>query len=238
MKRFTLLRELYAAFVRTRALGHLFRRLVVFESLRGAPISRELPLQLSRQLVAAAHEEADALLPRLESHADGLTDAQAAAVRARVGANEIEQEKPLPWWLHLWHCYKTPFDLLLTLLAAISWLTEDLKATVVIASMVVLSVCIRFWQERKSSRAAEKLKAMVTNTATVLRRDPAQDLIEQARVYFDVQLHPKAARRLELPIRQLVPGDVVVLSAGDMIPADCRLLAAKDLFVAQAAMTG
>ena len=233
-----LLRELFAGFVRTRGIGHHFRRLVLLESFRGAPISREIPQDLSHLLGVAARADSDALLRQFDAHADGLTEAQAEAQRERVGLNEIEQERPLPWWLHLWHCYKTPFDLLLTLLAAISYLTEDLKATIVISAMVLLSVSIRFWQERKSNRAAEKLKAMVTNTATVMRRDPAVDLIEQARVYFDVQLHPKPARRLELPIKQLVPGDVVIVSAGDMIPADCRVLAAKDLFVAQAAMTG
>ena len=236
--RFSLLRELFAGFLRTRGIGHHFRRLVLLESIRGTPINRDIPQQMSRQLATLALADTETVLSTLASHSDGLSESQAEAVRDRVGLNEIEQEKPLPWWLHLWHCYKTPFDLLLTLLAAISYITEDLKATLVIGSMVVLSVCIRFWQERKSSRAAEKLKAMVTNTATVMRRDPAQDLIEQARVYFEVQLHPKAARRVELPIKQLVPGDLVVLSAGDMIPADCRLLSAKDLFVAQAAMTG
>jgi Mg2+-importing ATPase len=118
---------------------------------------------------------------------------------------------------HLWHCYKNPFNLLLTLLAVISWLTEDLKAATVIFSMVVLSTLLRFWQESKSNKAADALKAMVSNTATVMRRD---------------------APRSELAIKLLVPGDLIVLSAGDMIPADCRVLSAKDLFVSQAAMTG
>lgn len=112
---------------------------------------------------------------------------------------------------------QNPFNLLLTLLAFISWLTEDMKAAIVIFSMVVLSTLLRFWQETKSNQAADALKAMVSNTATVLRRDAA---------------------RTELPIKQLVPGDLIVLSAGDMIPADCRVLGAKDLFVSQAAMTG
>ena len=61
-----------------------------------------------------------------------------------VGPNEVEHEKQPPWWLHLWHCYKTPFDILLTVLATISYFTEDLKATIVISAMVVVSVAIRF----------------------------------------------------------------------------------------------
>jgi Mg2+-importing ATPase len=232
------LKNLFAAFLRTRGLGHHFRRLVMLEGMVGTPVNRDFPADLSQELTAAANMEAEALVARLGSHADGLSEAQAEAVRTRVGPNEVEHERPPTWWEHLWRCYKTPFDILLTLLAAVSYLTEDMKATLVIGSMVVLSVAIRFVQERKSNHAAEKLKAMVTNTASVLRRDPTEDAQEEARRYFDVQLHPHGARKVELPIGQIVPGDVVLLSAGDMIPADCRILAAKDLFVSQAAMTG
>ncbi len=235
---FTFLKELFARFIRTRAIGRHFRRLTLLDSLAGTSVSRDVPPTLAQTLVAAAQSDADALLKQLDSNPHGLSEAQAATVREQFGKNEIEQEKPLPWWLHLWRCYKTPFDLLLTLLAVISYLTEDLKATIVIGSMVVISVFIRFWQESQSNRAADKLKAMVSNTATVIRRDLAEEAMEQARRYFDIQLHPNEPRRVETPIKQLVPGDLVVLSAGDMIPGDCRLLSAKDLFVSQAAMTG
>ena len=123
-------------------------------------------------------------------------------------------------------------------LAAISYFTEDIKATIVISTMVVLSTFIRFIQESRSNNAADKLKDMVSNTATVLRRDPAQDAAEESRQYFHVAMHPKGPRKAEVAIKLLVPGDLVLLSAGDMIPADLRVLAAKDLFVSQAAMTG
>jgi len=231
-------KELFAGFLRTRHFGRHFRRLALFESLAGTQVSRDLPPSLAQELVAAATSDADALLARLESHADGLSETRAEQVRDRVGLNEVEHEKPLSWWVHLWHCYKTPFDLLLTLLAAISYLTDDLKATIVIGAMVVLSVAIRFWQERKSNQAADKLKAMVSNTATVMRRDPAAEAAEEALRHFDARLHPKAAQRIELAIKMLVPGDVIQLSAGDMIPADCRVLSARDLFMNQSAMTG
>jgi Mg2+-importing ATPase len=234
----TILKEFFAGFVRSRGIGRHFRRLVLLDSLIGSGVSRDVPPSLSQSLAMAANSDADALLEELDSHQHGLTEAQAEAVRERVGLNEVEQEKPMPWWLHLWHCYRTPFDLLLTLLAAISYVTEDMKATIVIGSMVVLSVMIRFWQESKSNRAADKLKAMVSNTATVIRRDVVEGVMDDARRYFDIQLHPKEPRKIEVPIKLLVPGDLVVLSAGDMIPADCRVLAAKDLFVSQAAMTG
>ncbi len=232
------LKELFANFIRTRGLEQQFRRLAMFESLIGTQVNRELPHDLSQELVAAAKSDIDALLERLDSHRDGISEPHSDLMKERFGYNEVEHEKPPTWWQHLWHCYKTPFDILLTLLATISYLTEDMRATIVISSMVVLSVGIRFWQERKSNSAAVKLKAMVTNTATVLRRDIAEDAREDALRYFDVQLHPKPSRKVEVPIRELVPGDIIYLSAGDMIPADCRVMTAKDLFLSQAAMTG
>ncbi|TXF12430.1 magnesium-translocating P-type ATPase [Pelomicrobium methylotrophicum] len=235
---FTLLKELFAGFLRTRHIVRHFRRLALLETLAQTGVSRDLPSTLAQSLVAAAKSTPEALLRQLGSHADGLTEAQAEAVRTRIGANEVEHEKPLPWWLHLWLSYRNPFNLLLTLLAIISYLTEDMKATIVIGTMVVIATLLRFWQEAKANKAADALKAMVSTTATVIRRDLSQDAAPDAERYFGVELHVKPARRVELPIRLLVPGDVIVLSAGDMIPADCRVLSAKDLFVSQAAMTG
>jgi Mg2+-importing ATPase len=232
------LKEFFASFVRSRGMGRHFRRFGLFEGLSGSPVSREVPDSLAKSLAAAAFATPDEVLHKLGSHADGLSAPQAALIRENFGPNQVEQEKAPPWWLHLWRCYKTPFDLLLTLLAVVSYITEDMRATIVIGSMVVLSVAVRFWQERKSNIAADRLKAMVSNTATVIRRDISEDAAEAARAYFEVQLHPKPAHREEIPITDLVPGDVLLLSAGDMIPAECRILSAKDLFVSQAAMTG
>ncbi len=166
-------------------------------------------------LLQFACDEPAAAIARLKSHADGLNTHEAAARLARHGPNVVGHEAPLPAWLHLWRCYADPFNLLLTVLATVSYLTADVKATVVIGVMVLLSTVIRFIQEHRSNRAAEELKALVSNTVTVQRRG-----------------------RHEIPIRKLVPGDLVMLSAGDMVPADCRVLVATDLFVAQAALTG
>jgi Mg2+-importing ATPase len=213
---FTFLKDLFANFLRARHFGRHFRRLAMLDSMAETGVDREVPQGLTQSLVAAATEDSALLLQRLNSHAEGLGEAQAEAVRARVGLNEVEHEKPLSWQAHLWQCYRNPFNLLLTLLAIVSYLTEDVKATIVIGTMVVLSALLRFWQEGKSNKAADALKEMVSNTATVLR----------------------TGQRTEVPIRLLVPGDVIALSAGDMIPADCRVLSAKDLFVSQAAMTG
>ena len=219
----TILREVFAGFLRTRRIVRHFRRRALLETLTRTGVSREIPAALTQPLAAAAIADAQALLEQLGSHEDGLSEAQAEGIRERVGPNEVEHEKPLPRWMHLWHCYRNPFNLLLTLLAIVSYLTHDMKGTLVIGTMVVLSTVLRFWQEGKSNQAADALKAMVSNTATVLRRGADAGTV---------------AQQVELATRLLVPGDVIWLSAGDMIPADCRVLTAKDLFVSQSAMTG
>ena len=232
------LRELYASFIRGRAISRHFRRFTLLDSILRADAPRELAPGVAATLAAASRTEASELLSEIGSHPNGLTEAQAADRRQMHGPNEVGHEKPLRWWEHLWRCYVNPFNILLSLLAAGSAYSGDLSGTIVISSMVVLSTVIRFVQEVRSNRAADKLKDMVSTTATVLRRDPAEIAAEQAWKYFQAQLRPKPPRRVEMPIKRLVPGDIILLSAGDMLPADVRLLSAKDLFVSQAAMTG
>jgi Mg2+-importing ATPase len=98
----------------------------------------------------------------------------------------------------------------------VSFLTGDLRAMVVIFVMVLLGIVLRFFQELRADNAAEKLKAMVSTTATVVRDNKEE----------------------EIPLKMLVPGDIIRLAAGDMVPADARVLSAKDLFLNQAALTG
>lgn len=180
----------------------------------GAAPARRPPL--GKALAETARETPAAALGRLGSRETGLSSEEAAQRLAQFGPNEVEHEKPLSPWMHLWLCYKNPFNLLLTVLAAVSYSTGDAKGTTVISVMVVLSSGIRFVQEGRSRSTAEGLKALVSNAATVVR-----DGIHR-----------------ELPMRDVVPGDLVALSAGDMIAADCRVLQARDLFVSQSAMTG
>ena len=191
-----------------------------------APAAALAPAPGAAELLRAAQADSAGALARLQSQADGLSTQEAAQRLARDGPNEFEHEKPLPGWLHLWHCYLNPFNLLLTALAALSWFSGDAKATSVISVMVALSTVIRFVQEGRSHRAAEALRGLVSNTATVIRRGAA------------AAGTTSAPGRLEVPLRELVAGDVVALSAGDLVPADCRLISARDLFIAQSAMTG
>ncbi|CAM5439053.1 magnesium-translocating P-type ATPase [Pseudomonas fragi] len=232
------LKEFFAGFLRTRHIGRHFRRLALLDSLTNTTVSREVPPTLAQTLVVAANCDSAVLIDNLGTHTDGLSEAEVDALRQQHGLNEVEHEQPLSPWVHLWHCYKNPFNLLLTLLAAVSLATDDIQAAVVISTMVVLSTLLRFWQEAKSNKAADALKEMVSNTATVMRRDFSADTSPMFGKFSGAARQIRGAQRIELPIKQLVPGDLIVLSAGDMIPADCRVLSAKDLFVSQAAMTG
>ncbi|MDQ2183891.1 magnesium-translocating P-type ATPase [Alcaligenaceae bacterium A4P071] len=280
--RFIQMRAFFAGFLNSRHISRHFRRVALLDTLARTGVDRAVPNPLETALNQVAMSTADDVLHRLGTRPDGMTTAQADLTRASVGSNDVEHEKPLTWWRHLWHCYKNPFNILLTVLALVSYVTEDDKATLVIGTMVVLSTVLRFWQEARSNKAADALKAMVSNTATVLRRGagaaqgeavpgeavpgeaapgeavhgdaaagafhdaPAsiRDAIAAAHGAAMPAINGAAASRLrdvdatELPISALVPGDIVLLSAGDMIPADCRLLSARDLFVSQSAMTG
>jgi Mg2+-importing ATPase len=152
----------------------------------------------------------------------GLLQSEAEARLETAGPNEVARDRPPAWYWQLLACFNNPFIGVLVLLAVVSLATDDLKGVIVLSTMVALSVLLRFWQEFRSSQAAERLKAMVRTTATVLRRDR-----EDA-----------PSTRREIPMRDVVPGDIVHLSAGDMIPADVRLVTSRDLFVSQAVLTG
>jgi P-type Mg2+ transporter len=167
-------------------------------------------------LHSAATQEIAAVLERFRVSPAGLSEAEAAARLDEYGPNVVAQERRHEWLHRLWVAVRNPLVILLTALATLSYATGDLRAGTVMLLMVVLGVTLRFVQETKADKAAAKLKAMIKVTATVVR---------------DGQ--PK-----EIPLQQLVPGDIVKLSAGDMIPGDVRLISAKDLFIIQATLTG
>ena len=230
-----LVRQSFSAFLRYRRVEQHFKRKPLLDTLLAttAPLAvsdghrSQLPGQgmIDPNVLAGAQGDPAAALALVQSQADGLDCEEAARRLLRDGPNEIQHEPPLPGWLHLWHCYSNPFNLLLTVLALLSFFIADAKATVVIGIMVVLSTVVRFIQEGRSHRAAESLRAMVSNKVTVIRRTPATPT-------------GSLAPSQEIPQRDLVVGDLVSLSAGDMIPADCRVLSARDLFIAQSVLTG
>ncbi|TAL88098.1 MAG: magnesium-translocating P-type ATPase [Rhodanobacter sp.] len=165
----------------------------------------------------------DELLAALETTLAGLAEEQIEARLHRDGPNEVSHEKPPHWSRQLLRAFKNPFIVVLLVLAVVEVFAtpDDLSGPIIIAVMVTISVLLNFSQEFRSSRAAENLKAMVRNTATATRK--ASD---------------GHSEQIEVPVVELVAGDIVHLGAGDMVPGDLRLLGAKDLFISQAILTG
>ena len=162
---------------------------------------------------------AEQVLHRLDVPAPGLPATEVEARRQRFGPNRVAHDERETFLRQFVQRLLNPLNILLIVLAGVSTLMGDHEAAALIAVMVILSLSLSLIQERKSDAAAKKLRAMVHTTAAVVRGGCG----DQPR---------------EIPIEELVPGDVVHLCAGDMIPADLRLIAAKDLFVNQAALTG
>jgi Mg2+-importing ATPase len=165
----------------------------------------------------------DDLFQEEGSSPSGLTEATAEERLKRHGLNQVAHERPPAWYIELWRAFANAFSALLTVLATVSLVTGDQQSAIIIGAMVLLSGLLRFFQERRASLAAQKLQEMVRVTCTVLRCPGGE---------------AQSSQESEIPIRDLVPGDVVKLCAGDMIPADVRLLSTKDLFVAQSTLTG
>src|SRR6266851_9505883 len=180
------------------------------------PKRKPAAIRVSARLAEAARMETADVLRLLDTSASGLT-AEAAATRLeQYGPNEVASERRTSWLWRLLHTTRNPLVILLSVLAAISYATGDARAGTMMLLMVVLGVVLRFVQEARADTAAAKLRAMISVHATVLRDGKSQ----------------------EAPIGSLVPGDVVELCAGDMIPADVRLISCKDLFLTQASLTG
>jgi Mg2+-importing ATPase len=183
---------------------------------------------LSRgELGGLATQSVDEVLRALDTSLPGLDETQARTRLAQVGPNEVVADQADSPWRQLLRRLINPLNILLLSLSGVSLATGNAESAVIILLMVLLSITLGYVQERRSGRAAQALRAMVHTTATVLRRGPAAG--EQAQ---------SESPTVELPIAQLVPGDVVHLSAGDLIPADVRVLMARDFFVNESALTG
>ena len=173
-------------------------------------------IHVSPAVLGAARQEGEQLLKDLRTSSNGLTQVEAEARTRTNGPNEIAQVRKQGWIIRILKIMRNPLVILLSALSAISFLTGDPRAGSVMLGMVALSVGLRFWQEARADAAADKLKALIHVTATVVRGGEAR----------------------EVPLRDLVPGDIVRLAAGDMIPGDVRLLTSKDVFVSQGSLTG
>ncbi|HHU35666.1 MAG TPA: magnesium-translocating P-type ATPase [Treponema sp.] len=162
----------------------------------------------------------------LNSSEEGISPEEAKKRISTYGLNEVDYDRAPSWYVQLFKSFVNPFVLILLAIVVISFVIDvwyaapgakDWKTVIVVAVMIVISSLLSFFQEYRSNRAAEKLKSMVITTAAILR---------------------KGKQREEILMSQIVPGDIVHLAAGDMIPADCRVIESIDLFIGESMLTG
>ena len=181
---------------------------------------------LTDRLITLGRMSKSELFNELNTNINGLSNNMVEARRDKFGKNEVTHEKETLWIIDLLKSFINPFNIVLIILAIVSTFTDviipkaenrSFTAVIVILTMVTVSALLQFFQEKKSKDATNKLKAMV-KTTTLVKRDG-----EEAK---------------EIDMAEVVPGDILYLSAGDMIPADVRVISCKDLFVGQSSLTG
>lgn len=153
----------------------------------------------------------------------GLNQSQVQEAIQKYGSNEMKKAKPKKWYHYLWESFISPFNLILVGIAFVLFYTDVYLATppnyaniVVIATLISVSTLLEFIEVYRSNQAAEKLKSLVEVKTTVIREQ----------------------EEIKIPLKEVCVGDILVLSAGDIIPADSRIIEAKDLYVIQSSLTG
>ena len=156
------------------------------------------------------------LMTRLKASPQGLSSEQAIENVEVYGRNEFAREPKHSVFKEFFLHFKSPLIIILLIAGIISGLLGELPNTIIILTIIFVSVVLNYYQESKAEKAAQLLKQKVTTTATVLR-----DNVKQ-----------------EIKFPEIVPGDIIYLSAGDIAPADSRVISAKDLFLNQSSLTG
>ncbi|MEG0086803.1 MAG: HAD-IC family P-type ATPase [Niameybacter sp.] len=181
---------------------------------------------INKWLLNVAHKRKDVVLESMDTSVEGLSLEQVEKMRENCGLNVISHEKKESWVKRLLGAFINPFTIVLLILATISIVTDvilagqgeaDFTTVSIVLTMVTISGVLRFVQETRSTHAAEQLSAMVKTTTCVQRQ---------------------GVGKVEIVLEEVVNGDIIVLSAGDMVPADLRMIEAKDLFISQSALTG
>ncbi|MDR1892062.1 MAG: magnesium-translocating P-type ATPase [Oscillospiraceae bacterium] len=182
--------------------------------------------EAKRRLLTAASASEQALFEQYENSYGGYDEETAENMRDYYGKNVITKQKGHSLFKKLFDAFINPFTVVLFIIVLVSLCMDvifkeardrDYTAVIIILAMVLISGLLRFIQDARSGAAAEKLTEMVETTIAVQRSDTG---------------------RAELPIDELAAGDIIYLAAGDMVPADVRVLQAKDLFVSQSSLTG
>lgn len=186
----------------------------------------------SASLISIAQSDVNEVLQLFETELEGLSEPEAKRRLDKYGLNEIAREKKIVWYVQLLKTVTNPLSLLLIVIAIVSLFTGSTTAAFIIFIMVLFGGLLRFSQEFKSNKAAEKLREMVSTRASVSRKKDAKEPTSSAK---DATGTTKGK---QIEVKLLVAGDIIFLSAGDMIPADVRLIEAKDLFLSQSTLTG
>lgn len=181
---------------------------------------------MNKWLLSVGVKRKEVVLESMNTSLNGLTKAQVEQVREECGENKITHEEQDSLLRRVLRAFINPFTIVLLVLVAISAFTDiilaekgeaDFTTVVIVLTMVAISGILRFVQETRSNQAAEQLGAMIKTTTCVQR-----DLVG----------------KIEIPLEEVVVGDIIYLSAGDMVPADLRIIEAKDLFISESALTG
>ena len=181
---------------------------------------------ITENLYKYSQKEIKDILNEFGTSLDGITDEEAAERLEKYGENVITYEKDTPWFVYLAKSFVDPFILVLAIIAFVSFITDVLFAKpgqknwitlFIILTMIIISATLRFIQEYKSAIESDKLKQAVNTTTAIVRKDKG---------------------KRETYITEVVPGDIIHLAAGDMVPADMRIISCKDLFISQSALTG
>lgn len=187
---------------------------------------KEHERQITENLHGISSLPVEDILINLETSTEGITEEEAELRLEKHGPNEIVYEKRSPWYVFLLRSFKDPFILILLAIVLLSYFTDVAFAPVgekswvtiiIIMTMVLISVILRFSQEYKSQITADNLKDLVPTTTRVER----------------IGSNPR-----EIVMDEVVPGDIIYLAAGDLVPADMRLISCKDLFISQSSLTG
>ncbi|GBU22901.1 magnesium-transporting ATPase [Fibrobacteres bacterium R8-0-B4] len=200
-----------------------------------APVLSSRAERARKRFLKAAARDGDTLLVQYDNSLAGYDEDDVAEQRHEFGVNKITRYNKDPLVSRLMRAFINPFTVILMVLAAVSTFTDviiappgeaDFTAIIIIMSMVTISGLLRFIQELRSNNAAKKLTEMVETTVCVGRK------------VHDKEQGETRSEKKEIPLDEVVVGDLVYLAAGDMVPADVRIIQAKDLFVSQSALTG
>jgi len=167
-------------------------------------------------LINCSQVKPEKIFENLKTSAEGLTQKEAKKRLFQYRKNEINQEKRDYWLIRILKIIANPLIALLLFIILISFFTQDYKTTVVISIMVFVSVTLRFFQENQAYNSAESLKSLIKTTCTVIRNH----------------------KKKEIDLKEVVPGDIIELTAGDVIPADLRIIKSNELFLNQSILTG